>query len=473
MTLRSRNLAALGLMIAAAGCTQLKPGRCEKNSDCASGRCDTTTYYCMTADGAAGAAGGAAGAAGGGGVGGAAGSGGVGGSVDASVDKPPARCDAEAGAISCTADKPICDATSGKCRTCGDQPDDCKNLNPALPACLTGGGDGGGGGVCVQCVAMSDCGGTTPVCTPAHTCTACKADSECAGSGPHVCMADGHCASDDQVVIVDEARGCPDGGTSNNFCTLADGVAHLSPSRNVLIVVGGTSDRLILSTVNVKPVVIGRMNSAGDPGSIPATSGTALTVNSDTVVIRDLTVNLGGSSTSRGIAVTGATTAATILRVTASLGTGLGIDVENGAAVTVDESYVKSNSNGGILVNGATATIQNSVIASNGGYGVQLNNVGTATTFWFNTVVDNPVAAVCTLGAGVLLQDSIVVGPQTNCNLVNSNTSAPTFETTRAYHLTGHFPCPTAPASFPNHDLDGEPRAATPDCGADQFMTKG
>ncbi len=453
--------------LASAGCWQYRAGHCdEDNRNCGTGYfCDVPTHKCMPDTSGSG---GTAGAAGGGG---AAGVGGVGGSAGASVDRPPARCDSEAGAISCTSDKPICDVTSGKCRACGDQPDDCRHLNPALPVCVTA---GDGGGVCVQCAAMSDCTGTTPVCTAAHTCTACKADSDCAGSGPHVCMADGHCASDDQVVIVDEARGCPDGGTSGTFCTLAAGVAQLSPSRNVLIVVGGTSDRLVLSTVNVEPIVIGRMNSAGDPGSIPATSGTALTLNSDTVVIRDLTVNLGGSSTSRGIAVTGATTTATILRVTASLGTGLGIDVENGASVTIDASYVNGNSAGGILVNGATAIIQNSVIANNGGttgYGVQLNNAGIGTRFWFNTVVKNPVAAVCSYGGGVALQDCILEGAQTNCNPVTSVTTVPAFDAQRPFHLTASQPC-VPPASFPNHDIDGELRAPTPDCGADQFMTR-
>lgn len=466
--IRRRLLLFVWAGLASAGCWQYRAGHCdEDNRNCGTGYfCDVPTHKCMPDTS------GSAGAAGAAGVGGVAGVGGMAGSVDASVDRPPPRCDSDGGPV-CTSDKPICDVTSGKCRTCGDQPDDCKNLNPALPVCVTA---GDGGGVCVQCAAMSDCTGTTPVCTPAHTCTACKADSDCAGSGPHVCMADGHCASDDQVVIVDEARGCPDGGASGNFCTLAAGVAQLSPSRNVLIVVGGTSDRLVLSTVNVKPVVIGRMNSAGDPGSVPATSGTALTVNSDTVVIRDLTVNLGGSSISRGIVVTGAATTATILRVTASLGTGLGIDVESGASVTIDESYVNGNSAGGILVNGATAVIQNSVIASNGGttgYGVQLNNTGTGTKFWFNTVVKNPVAAVCSFSAGVDLQDSIIDGPQTNCTPVNC-VAAPTFDSARPFHLTGHLACPTTPAApFPNHDLDGEARGTTPDCGADQFMTKG
>ena len=119
--------------------------------------------------------------------------------------------------------------------------------------------------------------------------------------------------------------------------------------------------------------MIGRKNATGDPGSIPATTGTAVTVGADTVLIRDLTVNLGGSAPAGASRLQSYTTA-TLLRVKASLGTGSGIDVESGAVVTIDESYVESNSAGGILVNGATAVVQNSVIASNGGmtgYGVR------------------------------------------------------------------------------------------------------
>ncbi|HXJ20763.1 MAG TPA: right-handed parallel beta-helix repeat-containing protein, partial [Polyangia bacterium] len=263
-------------------------------------------------------------------------------------------------------------ATGGVCVECIDG----STCNSAgKPACDTS------THTCVQCVADADCPYTAPVCDLAtKKCGPCTGDDDCTRFAPAVCKtslaatdaapAPARCATASEVVIVDESNGCSDAGTSATFCTLPSAVAALMPGRNIMIIAGGTSDRLTLATTNVAPVVIGRKNAAGDPGSIPATTGTAVTVSSDTVTIRDLTVNLGSSATSRGIGISGAGTSATLLRVTANLTTGLGIDVENSATATIDQSYVQNNSVGGILVNGAAATIQNTIITDNAGYGV-------------------------------------------------------------------------------------------------------
>ncbi|HXJ19803.1 MAG TPA: right-handed parallel beta-helix repeat-containing protein, partial [Polyangia bacterium] len=278
-------------------------------------------------------------------------------------------------------------------------------------------------------------------------------------------------ATASEVVIVDESNGCSDAGTSATFCTLPSAVAALMPTRNILIIEGGTSDRLTLATTGVAPVVIGRKNAGGDPGSVPATTGTAVTVSSDTVTIRDLAVNLGSSASSRGIGISGATTSVTVQRVTANLTTGLGIDVENGATALIDQSYVQNNSVGGILVNGAAATIQNTIITDNTAYGVQFNNAGASSKFWFNTVVNNGVAAVCNLNSAIMLQDSILIGSTPNCPLPTNSvtTTAPTFASSPPFHLTAHVPCP---APSPDHDVDGDPRGTVPDCGADQYVGK-
>ena len=242
----------------------------------------------------------------------------------------------------------------------------------------------------------------------------------------------------------------------------------------MLVILGAVGERLVLATSQVNPVIIGRQNTAGDAAVIPASNGAGISVSSDTVLIRDITVSSGlQSSNTRGVLATGTATVS-LLRVTVNLSNGLGVDAETGTTLSIDRCYVENNSLGGILVNGATATIQNSIIAKNGGttgYGVQFNAPGT-TQFTFNTVADNPTAAISDLSHQISLNNSIVSGPTTNCTPTNSLTGAaiPTFSSTNPYHLTMHAACPATPAPpIPPYDIDGQPRVAPIDCGADQF----
>lgn len=359
---------------------------------------------------------------------------------------------------------PICDGHA--CRAC-DLNADCASKT-ATPACASS-------GKCVECATSTDCAGTKPVCnTSANTCRACASDAECPAD-PGVCMADGHCAATGEVIFVEfNASGCAgaDGTSAKPYCAPNDGVAHLAAGHNVIVLRGAFGAQMMLNTSAISPVIIGRMNASSVVGSVPATVSTAITVSSDTVLIRDLTVNFGSTSTSKGIAVTGASTKLTLLRVTASLGTGLGVDAESGSTLTMDECYVLNNSTGGILVNGAGYSIQNTVIAGNG-YGVQFSApVSANSQLRFNTVVNNPIAATCDLTSTETFTDSIFTGPMVNCSVTDSVTTAPTFSTTQPFHLTAHLPCPTAPAAgtFPDHDIDGDARTGTIDCGADEFQ---
>ncbi|HEX4405422.1 MAG TPA: NosD domain-containing protein [Polyangia bacterium] len=366
----------------------------------------------------------------------------------------------------CTkATMPICDAHA--CRSC-DTNADCASKT-ATPACASS-------GACVQCVGNSDCTGTKPICnTTANTCRSCQTDAECPAN-PGVCMTDGHCAGTGEVIFIEfNAGGCAgaDGSSAKPYCAPNDGVAQLTAGRRVIVVRGAAGDRMSLSTAGILPIVIGRKSASNVDGSIPATASTSLTISSDTVLVRDLVVNLGSMSTSKGIAIAGASTKVSLIRVTASLGTGLGIDAESGSSLTMDESYVLNNSSGGILISGASYSIQNSVIAGNG-YGIQFSSaIATNAQLRFNTIASNTIAASCDLTNSETFTDSIFVGPMVNCNITNSVTAMlPTFSTTRPYHLTAHIGCPTAPAAgtFPDHDVDGDARTGTIDCGADQFQ---
>jgi hypothetical protein len=393
---------------------------------------------------------------------------------------------------SCKGAKPICEVTGttkspvDTCRACGTD-NECKQLNTTKPVCVptTDAAGGPQPGSCVGCLTDANCtsGGATrtPICEPTNNaCRACAKDTEC--GGPGVCMADGHCAATSEVLFVDATASCSTGnGTSAApYCSLAVATPHLGIPTPVMVILGGTNDQLTLATTGVSPVIIGRKNAAGDAGSIPANAATAITVSSDTVLIRNLIVDLGSGTASKGITVGGAGTSLSLRQVTVYLGTkGLGIDAESGATLTMDECYVLNNPTGGILVNGATASIQNTIIAANpssSGYGIQFNAPGSGTQFLFNTVVGYSTAATSDFGHQVVLNYSIVVGSLSNCNADTCVVAAPTFNTTNPsavnpFHLTGRTPCPTQATSFPNHDIDGDPRtAATLDCGADEFV---
>ncbi len=394
----------------------------------------------------------------------------------------------------CKSATPICELVGtassplDTCRACSTSGNDCKQLNPMTPVCVPATDAAGGPqpGTCVGCLANSDCAGSgtskKPICeltstasTAINTCRACAKDAEC--GGPGVCMDDGHCAQDTEVMFVAASPNCPGNGTSASpYCSLTMAVPNLSATKHVMVILGGTNDQLTLATSGVAPVVLGRMNAAGDIGSVPANAATAITVNSDTVLIRDLTVNLGSATASKGIAVTGAGTSLSLRRVTVSLGTkGLGIDAESGATLAMDECYVENNPVGGILVNGATANIQNTVIgfspAASSGYGIQFNVPGSGTQFMFNTVVGYPTAATSDFSHQVVLNYSIVVGQPTNCTLNDCVIAAPTFSATNPYHLTIRQMCPTTPTTFPGHDIDGQARTSTTlSCGADEYV---
>jgi hypothetical protein len=97
----------------------------------------------------------------------------------------------------------------------------------------------------------------------------------------------------------------------------------------------------------------------------------AIAIMSDTVLIRDLTVNAGTGSTSIGILVEGSGTNVTLLRVTASLGLpttagGMGVDAEMGTTLTMNSCTVTGNGAGGILLNGANFDIENTTVTNNG-----------------------------------------------------------------------------------------------------------
>ena len=342
-------------------------------------------------------------------------------------------------------------------------------------------------GLCVECVVSGDCKtAAAPICET-NACRACKTDAEC--PDPGICMEDGHCATGGEVLFVEyKPTGCPGaaGTSASPYCLIADAIARLrtEPAVTVLAIRGPANDQLSLSLGGAF-VVVGKTNSAGVGASIPAVASTAITIANADVLIRDLTVAAGTTPASRGVVAGDPLAKARLLRVTVSLGQGLGVSVSDGAGLDMDRCMVQNNSGGGILTDGAGYSITNTVIANNGPGrtgsttwgGVFLQNlpVDAVHRFVFDTVVNNNASGISCTGA-YPVSASIIYGNTTGagagCAIA---TCCPDVDPrlTTDFHLMSGSACvdQVTDAMMVTHDLDGQPRPRGPksDCGADEL----
>jgi hypothetical protein len=335
----------------------------------------------------------------------------------------------------CGGTTPACDTAAKTCVGCLEK-SDCAGATPVCDV---------GARTCVGCLEKSDCGGAKPICE-AKACRGCKADSECADPG--VCMDDGHCATSDEVVYVRNDVGVcsdPGPGTSGQpFCSPQPAIAALTASRSVLLLDGpAPMDRAAFNGLAFPAVVVGKNAAVINPGS-----GKGLFLTAGSVVrVRGLTISGGPGS--------------------------LGVQADTGAVLHMDRCLIQNNSVGGILINGAGYDIQNTIIANNA-YGIKFSAAANSGSprFAFNTVVMNAGnAATCDTSNPRLIVGSIVAGAIDSCDTDKTILSASAFDASRPFHLTGKLACPNGdPASFPDHDFDGDPRTSPVDCGADQFV---
>lgn len=136
----------------------------------------------------------------------------------------------------CDQAQPLCDPGDRACRTCQDPGDDalCAERDAAHPRC-------GANGRCVACRAETeaeDCGGTRPLCGPDGECRTCAVHAECPAL---VCLPDGSCASESEVVYVDnqECSRASDGSRADPYCQVAYALSHLG-DHDLVRVMGST-----------------------------------------------------------------------------------------------------------------------------------------------------------------------------------------------------------------------------------------
>ena len=215
-------LTIFGLTVACSE-SKLRAGHCEHDTDCPSGQVcvleGTATFTCAASDG---------------------------GLPDGDASEVAPECTTSS---QCPAEKPICDAQT--CRACdGAHSGDgaaCASRDSGRPVC-------GPSGACVECVSptSADCTANPakPICDPtSNTCMGCATDDQCLakGVGPGLCMShqDGRCASDSEVIYVENKGGCassaltPMAGSSGSpFCGPQFALDSLTTSRRVLVISG-------------------------------------------------------------------------------------------------------------------------------------------------------------------------------------------------------------------------------------------
>ena len=384
------------------------------------------------------------------------------------------RCVACLGPEDCngTPLSPICapDHSCVRCDQAQAPAQACASRNASTPFCATT-------GACVQCLTSQGCTDpAAPICVQTK-CVPCTADTQCAdrdGADPGLCLAGtpmgGRCARAADVIYVRRTAPCMEGaaapGTAEMpFCRPAEALTKVTATQRVLVLRGqdpfqGFSVLAGSPAATGGPVaVFGQPGAAIAPGANPG-----ITIRAGEVYLRGLTVRDSDFT---------------------------GVVVDGEATVHLDQSLLRLNRKGGLMVTGGAGfSVSNTVFDSNGVEfiggvapfgGAYLGQPagGRPAVFRFNTVVGNAMVGVlCGTPGGTQVLQSVLLWnngtDQRNCRTPNSlEGMMPAFDPTRPYHLTSMSLCKDKgdPAAFPPNDIDGEPRPAGPrsDCGADEF----
>ena len=253
--------------------------------------CNPEKLLCEPADGGSGGSGGSGGAA-----------------AAASAGSPGCRSDTE----------------------CMDQPD------AAGPACVLD------GGICVACLENKHCAAdkTKPICV-AQQCAPCTSDSQCptVTNGEGLCVADGHCATVDELIYVQNVAACSatGGGTATApYCTAAQGIGALGNGKSVVIMVGSIEPWSLTAQPagTTFVTVLGRQTA-----TITAGMNVGITISGAKVDIRGLHLTMGMKS---------------------------GILASNGATLIVDRCTIDKFDQAGIIINGSAYQITNTILTRNG-----------------------------------------------------------------------------------------------------------
>jgi hypothetical protein len=380
------------IAIAAFSCTKLKSNRCDHDSDCVIGHCDPSTLACVSNDAGVGGTGGRGGV---GGEAGSAGSKGTGGTpftcpnshckgttpicdVDAgscrgcNAEKTTACGSLDAGTSVCvpgdagsiagmcvgclansdcnaTAQAPICNLSTQTCQGCADS-NACATKNAAKPVCVTTASGSLAKGTCVGCLTNSDCSAmpTKPICNQSsNSCTPCGADSDCTGMGIGICVKDGHCATGAEAIYVkNDTTSCNDApSNTTNAGTSTQPFCSMQP----------VPMYLSLSPPRDLVIVSGTVSGATWSYNDSVTGGLLSIVGQAGAQI--------ASSTSPGFSLQGGSVYIRAVKFSPSASIGI---KSTGGSITLDGVTVDSCMGGGIVLSGTTFDIENTTVTANG-----------------------------------------------------------------------------------------------------------
>jgi hypothetical protein len=366
--------------------------------------------------------------------------------------------------VECVADadcgpaKPICDVAAGVCKGCetGAQ---CKAKSTSTRACVVG------SGACVECLGNAECGvlATQPICDT-NKCRGCRVDADCP-DGPKVCMEDGSCLADADVVYAEaKTTGCPGQGTAAMpFCAAQAAItkAIADTAKKAVVLVGKGP---------FKPVTV---NATGKTLALIARDGAALEPDIDgTSGNPNVGVSLvDGDLLVRGLEIRNGSTAA--------------VDAEGGT-LRLHRCLIHDNAESGLLVKKAGFHVENNVFSNNGG-GTRANVDLEATTATLKVFRNNTVLSGGTTLAGIAcaqaftIQGSIVFGGAVGVSAVCAAADDcatmcsghdPKLDATFSLTAASPVACfdKLAAADAPPLDRLGQsrPAGAMSDCGADE-----
>lgn len=303
------------------------------------------------------------------------------------------------------------------------------------------------------------------------------------------------CGPEAETALVDAASACPGNGTrSNPFCTMAR--AFEVPWARLILIQSGNYDERVS--------IAGDRRAVAAPGTVLFNLGApTLEIVGGQVELTGLTIKGGARDIGGGVLVRGTGTQATLRRVDLGPGSGLGLEVKEGAFVELTESRIRRHAGGGLAIREVVGyAVENVFLVENGndqsevgaawlaqnptnsrfayvtavanqartsstaglrcGPGAQVE----ATIAWDNGTLTTTTAAACNFRSSDL-------GPlPPNSPLADGNFSEPP-ELDADYRLKATSPCidrADGRRPVPATDYDGEvrPKGPGPDVGADE-----
>lgn len=349
--------------------------------------------------------------------------------------------------------------------------------------------------VCVGCLSNADC--TDPNknnCDPGSgTCRGCVVHSDCASN---VCLPDGTCGDDSNVIYLDADAGADtgDGTKAKPIKTWAKAIMLVSTSRKFVKLTGTIAVSIVIDTLNV--IILGA------PGSkIVGAMDPAIKVNKASAKIYDVEITCTGNI--NGITTAGMSSLA-LQHVYVHGCPKTAVDAADGF-LGVTRSTIESNGDGLVTSSKVSWILTNNIIVRNGSAsavhgGVELGSLNATNRFEFNTVADNAAVGGLTGNVGgVNCPVSLTSSLEIPNNLIVGNTggsgnvggsctttgSAVDTDSTKwmfkaqatapyDYHLTAASTMAIDMATTPTaiiDDVDGQlrPQGAQRDFGADEF----